>query len=286
MVDTQTLNAMLTSTALVDPAAQAALGLGPDAWPRVAQVELVQAGNMAMKLTVTITPPADAKLPDNPAQKFLDELVARSKKAVEQMANRAEQSTAERRAALEKDLAAARQRWEGISAQLREARSGLENDPERMMGRGSASDRMQLEMNLAAQRARLGVIQAEVDRLRQSPPTTQRAASAPGVSPMGGFVAADPLERWQQEVVSLKANIAESEARLKVLNDRLPKGARAATQPASPQDVDRLQRDENRARQEVDELQMQIDQMRRDRRFGGGGGSPTRLIVLDGRDAQ
>ncbi len=47
-MDIQTLNALLTSTAIVDPAAEKALGLKPDDWPKVAQVELLPAGQVAV----------------------------------------------------------------------------------------------------------------------------------------------------------------------------------------------------------------------------------------------
>jgi hypothetical protein len=120
-----------------------------------------------------------------------------------------------------------------------------------------------------------------------------QAMAAPFGQRQAGAAAAgspfDAADRLRSDLVTLKASIAEAEARLNLMNERAAKvagsatagaGGATTTQPASPQEIDRLQRDEQRARQEVDELTMQLDQLKRDRRNNGGG---VRLLVLDGR---
>ena len=341
-IDTQTLNAMLTSTTLVDPAAKKALGLGPEAWPRVAQIELLPAGNVAVKLSVIVTPVKDVKLPENAAQALLGELTTRAKAAVDQAALRQEQAAGERRAAIENELAAAQQKLDKIQAQLRDARAmagvatgggGGGGDP---FGRGVMQEMQQAEVNIAAQRARLKVIEEEIGKLaangaggggkpQETPAqsdvkaawdaliaarqkaveaarsnagnleghvalanaeaelaeTKLRAAQASVAARPAGF---DSPDRWQGERITLRASIAEQEARLGALSERLAviqkKSGASATQPVTAYDIDRLQRDENRARQEVDELSNQLDQMRRERR---GAGSAPKLLILDGR---
>jgi hypothetical protein len=353
-IDTQTLNAMLTSSALVDPAAKKALDLAPDTWPRVAQIELLPAGQAAIKLNVIVTPLKEIKLPDNPAQALLDELTSRAKAAVEQAGRRQEQAQNQRRAAIEKDLATAQDKLLGIQSQLREARMNSAGDPG-MRGnldnvRAVTQEMQQIEMNLAASRARLKIIEEETAKLSaatkpvtpaadakdpktelksawdqliaarekaiaaaQNAPNTPesqlaiaqaeaelaeakiRAATAASaasasdafrfraLSPSPGF---DSSDRWQGERITLRASIAEQEARLGALSERLAQlqkksNASATTQQVTPYDLDRLQRDEQRASREVDELNQQLDQLRRDRR--GSAGLAPKLLVLDGR---
>jgi predicted nucleic acid-binding Zn-ribbon protein len=285
---------------------------------------------------VIVTPAKDVKLPDNAAQALLDELTARAKIAVDQAALRQEQAASERRAAIEKELAAAQEKYSKIQSQLRDARAmaagmsggggGGGADPS---GRGIAHEMQQAEVNIAAQRARLKVIEEEIAKLSAGKPADApkkpelkaawaeliaareaavhaahntpdspenrvmiaqaqaelaevkiRAATAADAARPPGF---DSPDRWQGERITLRASIAEQEARLGALSERLAvlqKKNEPPTQPVTVYDIDRLQRDESRARQEVDELSNQLDQLRRERR---GAGSAPRLLVLDGR---
>jgi hypothetical protein len=330
-IDTQTLNAMLTSTTLVDPAAKRALGLGPEMWPRVAQIELLPAGQAAVKLSVIITSVTEVKLPDNAAQLLLDELTSRAKAAVDQAALRQEQASNERRAAIEKELAVANEKYAKIQSQLRDLRAiAAAGVGDSGGGRGVAQEMQQIEVNLAAQRARLKIIEEEIAKLANKPadakakpdpesfwaelvaarekavraaeasratsdsPENQlavakaeaelaeakirAATSSEGIRP--GF---DSPDRWQGERITLRATIAEQEGRLGALSERLAqqqKKSDATSQQLTPYDIDRLQRDEQRARQEVDELNQQLDQLRRERR---GMGMAPKLLILDGR---
>jgi predicted nucleic acid-binding Zn-ribbon protein len=332
-MDTQTLNALLTTTAITDPAAKKALDLGPADWPKYAQIELLPAGGMAVKLSVIVTPPPEAKLPADGAQRFLAELTARARVAVEQATKRQEQSSAERRTALEKELATAQERLAKTSAQLREARATLVQDSGdnlRNNARNLANEIQQLETNLIGQRARLRVVEDEAERLRAVSPATRpsgdiwrdyiaaherlvqvaqamrnagadastdmriaqaqvdlaaarvRAATTPTDAAPATY---NPVERWQAERIQLKGSIAESEARLGALTERLSGKANPTTRAAvvTQYDADQLAQEEARARNEVNELMQQLDQLRRERR---GGGAPTRLIVLDGSSAE
>lgn len=331
-MESQTLNAMLTSTMLVDPAAEKALGLGPGAWPKVAQIELIPAGNSAVKLTVTLTAHPGFTVPPDGAQAFLDELTSRAQAAVDQMAQRQEQAYEERRAALEKLLTAARERLSAIQAQLRDARGTVttfDGDPEiRMLSRNPATERQAIENTLAGARARLAVYEKEmanggdgattrpagspwleliaarervVEALRaQSGDRTTEVleaeaelaearalAAASTASAQPGF---DRGDRWRNDLMTLRATVAENEARLALLDQRMGKTPNTSPGPAattqarvlSPQDIDRLQREEQRARQEVEELTNQLEQLRRERRVGGGAMAP-RLLILDGK---
>jgi hypothetical protein len=46
----------MTSTAFVDGAVKAALGLEPREWPRAVQIELAPAGEQSLKVIVTVRP--------------------------------------------------------------------------------------------------------------------------------------------------------------------------------------------------------------------------------------
>ena len=319
--DTQTLNALLTSTAVVDPAAQKALGLGPDAWPKVAQVELIPAGQAAVKLGVTITRNPDVKLPDNAAQSFLDELATRAKAAVDQVGQRQEQAAAERLATLEKEHAAAKKRLEAAQARLNQRGDATfaAGPDSRAMIPNLTIEKQNLETQMAGQRARVKVIEQEIDRLTKTAsargagsPWTElvaarekvvqalrarrekgqvddldlfraeadvaeaRALAAAQPAQRTGF---DPLDRWFGEVVTLRANLAESEVRLASVNQRLEKAA-ASTHPGAPQTPEDARQEEAAARQALYDLTSRLEQARRERQLAGGG---ARLLILDGK---
>jgi hypothetical protein len=285
-----------------------------------------------VKLSIIVTPVKDVKLPENAAQRLLDELTSRAKAAVDGAALRQERAHDERRAAVEKELAAAQERLAKIQSQLREARSaqgvGSVGPDRDSGGRAIAAEMQQIEVNLAATRARLKVIEDDIAKLGGKPAAeaqrpdlkalwteliaareaaVQAARNTPD-SPESRLMIAqaeaelaeakiraatssdairpgfDSPDRWQGERITLRATIAEQEARLGALSERLAvakqKEKPAATQQPTAFDVDRLQQDEQRARQEVGELTQQLDQLRRERR---GVGMAPKLLVLDGR---
>lgn len=310
LVETKTLNAMLTSTAVVDPAARDALGLGPDSWPKVAQVELVPAGNYAVRLGVTVTHHPEIKVPENAAHAFLDQLSARARHAVDQVGIRQEQALAERRGELEKELAAARERLTAIQAKMREAQAASRTDTGRSL-RVQGGDRQTLEANMVAQKARLRVIEAELEKTETAPATSpwmeliaarekvvqalrQRAERAPddelvllqaeaSLAEARALAAADtssgrrfdPIDRWRTEVINLRAAIAEAEARLELMG--ASETPADTTQPAV--DLNQLRQEEMRANQEVSQITSQLEQLRRESLTN----TAPRLLILDGK---
>lgn len=263
-VDAQLLTAMLTSTALTDPVAQSVLGLGPDDWQKAAQVEVAPAGQMAVRLNITVLPQAKAKA--NAARDLLAGLAAAAKTSFEQAGTRQDRAAAERRASLETQLSEAQQRLDAATAALNAAgrRSNTTLNQDVYDRRNAAAERGGLEVNLAAQAARLKAIEAEIAEL---PPSTQ--PGLPSENP-------ELRQRLVGERVSLRINVAEARARLDAVT------ARAATSPASqpaPVDYDRLQSDQSTARQQVQEIRNQLNEYPRLSRRG----TTARLIIMDGR---
>ena len=54
LADLTALTTAMTTTGLIDPAAKAALGLGPREWPKVVRIEVAPAGTQAVKLSVIV----------------------------------------------------------------------------------------------------------------------------------------------------------------------------------------------------------------------------------------
>jgi hypothetical protein len=321
--DIQTLNALLTSTALVDPAAEKALKLAADQWPAVVQLEVVPAGTAAVRLGVTVTHDGQGDLPPDAARVMLEELAARAKTVVDAAGSRQEKLRVERLNRLQADLAAAAKELDRISTKLREAMAAGEAERAAAVKGGVRGDRDRLEIDLRAQRARLAVLEAERERVVAAAAATAKPAGQALPPPWADLIAArerivalvreleqvegpqkalalaqaeaalaearalaaadrrevDPAERWQAEIVTLKASIAETEARLAAINERFPKAL--AAQPAPPPDeVDQLRQDEAMARKKVNELRQLVDAARQDERNSETG--PT-LHILDGK---
>ncbi|HEX8322556.1 MAG TPA: hypothetical protein VF595_01465 [Tepidisphaeraceae bacterium] len=278
--DSQTLNALLTSTTLVDPAAMSALRLEPDAWPKVAQVELTPAGNQAVRLGVTILP--GANLPPSAAQMFLDALAASAKTAVEKIGGPQDKTLAERLAKLEAQVAEAQKKLDAATAALAAARptsfNNFDNEA-RFSSRNLATERVNLELNLAGHRARLKALDEEMSRLRPStqpveagePLSTGRSFPMPSVSGLSVY------DRFEVERITLRLNVAENQARVDAIAARM--AATGTTTQPSPGDYERLQQERNTARSNLSNLQNQLEQARRERQSSG----TVRLLILDGR---
>lgn len=314
--DSQALNAMLTSTALVDPAAQKALGLAADVWPKVAQVELLPAGSSAVKLSVTISPNGEIKLPPEPAKALLTELATRAKAAVEDVGSQSDKANVGKREAMEKDLAAAKTKLQAAETALRQVRSeaGMDVSTGRSTQSSLVFEKQTLELSLAGQKARLKAIEAVRSTIKPTsrPSITDAATELVALRQLacdhtaellaqGKAGNADVLEakiklveakltaatvrddttrgtfddRWFSEIITLTGSIAESEARLAIVGERL---AKLQASPTGGADINTLSMDEQRARQECNDLTMQLDALRRQSRAGGG----TRLLILDG----
>ncbi|MDB5326378.1 MAG: hypothetical protein JWM57_1947 [Phycisphaerales bacterium] len=276
--DVQTLNALLTSTALLDPAAKAGLNLSPAEWPKVAQVELLPAGQYAVRLGVTVTD--DGKVAPTAAQSFLDALIASAKKAVDQAGNRNDKAATRRMAALQVDVDAAQKRYDAASAALAASPRNFQfnNFPDvdpRYIARNAAAERASVQLNLAGQRARLQVLDQELNDL--SPPA-RRATTAPSIDNGPSVTQQTAYERFNAERISTRLNIAESEARLRLLAERVATTA-PATSPTPP-DYDRLNMDLNNARNALQQSQNLLEQARRESQNTSG---TVRLIALDGK---
>ncbi|HEY0009374.1 MAG TPA: hypothetical protein VGB55_11665, partial [Tepidisphaeraceae bacterium] len=70
----QTVQAALTSTALVDPSMQAALEMGPAEWPKFVQVDVQPAGDVAVKLGIVVRSTPEKTLPPGSAEKVMREI--------------------------------------------------------------------------------------------------------------------------------------------------------------------------------------------------------------------
>lgn len=319
-MDASALNALLTSTALIDPAAQAALGLSAEEWPKVAQVELQAAGTYAVKLTVTLSATTGNAVKPGAAKAFMREIANRAKAAIEQ-GNSQDKAGKDRLDQLDKDLATAKAKQSAAEAAVRQARQevgGIDYGGRSSVGM-STIERQAMELSLIGQRARLKSLEAslvqgrgaadpkarqtsdELVQLRQEAldlATREQAAGQLKASDVmeakaklmearlaaedrARQIAASDVEkgfgRMDTDIISLRAAIAEGEAKLAYLSER---AAKASTAPSV--DLAALSSEEQRARQDVNDLQMQVDNLRRMQRNGGG----IRLVVLDGLDTQ
>jgi len=83
------------------------------------------------------------------------------------------------------------------------------------------------------------------------------------------------------DLPSLKAAVAESEARLEILNKQIAQIPAANDPTVSYEEINRLQSEEQRARNELDQAQQPLNDLRRNNRTGG----TFVLTVLDGSAA-
>jgi hypothetical protein len=260
--DSQTLNAILSSTALLDPVAKKALNLEPSEWPKVAQVELQPAGQLAVRVGVTVS---GATLAPTAAKQFLNELTSAGKLAVEQAGNRSVRATAKRIAGLETELKNAQSRYDAASAALASTpRPGTVDGDARFFGRNIVYERSNMQLTLTGQRARLKVLEKEL--------TTLKPATQPTIGD-GAY------ERLNYERITLRLNIAETEAKLEAMSEPGPL-ANTTTAPNVPADYDRLNMDLSNARQSLQQAQSALESAKRDAQMGGG----VRLLILDGRN--
>lgn len=76
-----TVQAMLSSTALLDPAMESILKLSSTEWPKVAQVDVIPAGDSAVKVTVFVKSNAGQTYPPTTAATLLREIAERAVRA-------------------------------------------------------------------------------------------------------------------------------------------------------------------------------------------------------------
>ena len=117
LADLAAVTTAMTTTGLIDPAAKAALGLGPREWPNVVRIEIAAAGAQAVKLSVNVNPGPNALKQAEPARALLREVVNRGKAVASQLAEPRRQEIKTRLDELEKRRAELR----GVARNIAEA---------------------------------------------------------------------------------------------------------------------------------------------------------------------
>ena len=215
LADLAALTTAMTTTGLIDPAAKAALGLGPREWPKVVRIEIAPAGAQAVKLSVSVNPGPNSLKQAEPAGALLRELVNRGKAVAGQLAEPRRQEIKTRLDELEKRRAELR----GSLESLRKRASTAE-----MNGvRGFAADpiaeqRRQVEFELATKRPRLQAIREILPRVTAQADeigdalrglVAAREALVVGLEKAVGQGKGDPVE-----VLRVRADLAEARVRL------------------------------------------------------------------------
>jgi hypothetical protein len=303
--DLTTLTTAMTTTGLVDPAAKAALGLGPRDWRKVVRIEVTPVGNQAVKLSVSVNPEAADNPQADPAGRLFRELVNRAKAVIDQsvQGRRAELKT--RVDELEKRRAEAKAKSDALRKRLNEAETVTNTA---MMFNSLPNRRRQLEAELETKRARLKAIEtvgpkvtaddelgkalkelvtareavvtvlAElVPQARAQPQDLFKAraelaearvqAAQGGRTPFSG-----PWRNFRDERPSLEVDVLTLEAQLKAMPED-------AARP-SPEDAQALRNDLFRDEGEVRSLETQLQQARRE--IEQMEQAPS-LVLLDGQ---
>ena len=308
LVDLSALTTAMTTTGLIDPAARSALGLGPREWPKVVRIEVTSAGAQAMKLSVSVNPAPNSLKQAEPAGELLRELIKRAKAVVNQSVEARRQEVKASRDELEKRRMERRELIENLRKRLRDAEAsgfrGVGVEP-------VASQRQQIESELAAKRPRLEAIKkmlprftAQTDEMGNAlrglvaarealVAVLENAVAAAKGSPVDLFRARaelaearvraaewssgtssfSPSRNVREELAGLEVDIAALEARLKAL---------PANDPVKPpvEDAQQLRSQLFRAENENNSLEMQYQQIRRDDEQLE---HPPTLVVLDGQ---
>lgn len=325
--DIKTVGEIISSTTFVDAAAKEALGLEPEQWPKVAQIELAPAGEQALKLIVTVRPGGEIELPQQPAAALRRELSRRAQAEVERVAANPEQS-----AQLMKQINELAQRKETLTSRarqlemrmnsLREQRGESPVRPPQSQGQVQmlleqiARNRLRLEAIesvladwvdiqkqlrgpgnelVALHEQRVALLQKMVENGQATPLQVLDAqialgeARRQGLQQAGGSVG--PLERYINEVISLRVEIAVAEAQLEKLGVATTTPAtQPATQPTTQPansgeqlstDVDALTRQLNETRQELAQVSNDLTQAQRRLEELG---PPVRLVIVDGSE--
>jgi hypothetical protein len=316
-MDIKTVGEIITSTAFADAAVKASLGLEPEQWPAVAQIELAPAGEQAIKLIISVRAAGEMRSPEKPAAALLKEITTRAQSEVARLAG----DPAVRQQLLEQ-IAALQKRKDEAGARVVELQKKLDEMGFRRVSPGIASSGQQqvqqLREQLERNRVRLGALESvlggldkgylEIDAAarelielhakkvalveelvrdgRATPLELVDAqialahARSQRLSSAGARLS--PLERFFNEVVTLRVEIAVAEAQL----ERLGAPVAAATRPgASPEDpavlAERLRRELGEAQQQLTTAnnEMTVAQRKLDEL-----GPTLRLVVMDGSD--
>jgi hypothetical protein len=311
LADLSALTTAMTTTGLIDPAAKAALGLRPRAWPKVVRIDVTSAGAQAVKLSVTVDPGPDALKQPDPAAALMHALIDRAKTVVSQQVEPRRREVKDRLDELEKRRAEHRASLDALRKRLREAEARGFNtmtgvpDP-------TVSQRRQVEAELAAKRPRLQAIKeilpryaAQVDDVGAALRglVAAREALVAGLEKALEHGKSDPLELLRaraelaeakvraaeggpspsvtsartirDEQMTLELDIASLEAQLRALPAPRPE---AVKPPA--EDVQQLRSELFRLENEGRTLETQYQQVLREYEQLA---SPPTLVVLDGQ---
>jgi hypothetical protein len=326
-MESATLVALLRSSTITDPAIEKALGVSGPEGRKFVNVDAQVTGNRFVQLTVAVRPNAPNAKPGL-TKVVTAELCERLRAAVEQSSKAATAGFDARKASLEADLAAAKDRQKKAQDDLKAARAA-NPDPSggsnvRYNYQNLLQQKQQTEMQLVGVRARLKVLNEQQQQQPQTPttapagPPTQswsrlielrqkrlddlKSASASATEIADAEISLAEIRAFAEaigaltqrqpamyggnyagssgELTSLRATVAENEARLAALNEQLSKLTPPTSDDyVSQEQLSRLQNEESRARNEVDSIQNQLNEMRRNYRLG----PPPTLTVLDGK---
>jgi hypothetical protein len=290
LADLPALTTAMTTTSLIDPAAGAALGLGPREWPKVVRIEVASAGPQAMKLSVSVDPGPSRLKQAEPAGALLRELVSRAKAIVSQSWEPRRQEIKARLDEIEKRRAKLQASLESLRKRIHDAEaSGLGLGRATEPADSFAIQRRHLESELATKRPRLQAIKEILPRLAAQTDemstalrglVAAREALAAGLETAVRQGKSDPVEllraradlaearvraaEWGQvpslspsrnvrdELINLEVDVAALEAQLKAL-------PAPPAEPVKPpgEDVQQLRTELYRAENEKNSLEMQ-----------------------------
>jgi hypothetical protein len=309
VLDIQTVSAALTSTGLIDPAASEVLGLGPTAWPDVLSVELSPAGQQAVKLTVTVTPKPDLKLPPEAARKLIDNLTARVARSLKADGTERKEPLERyrkleaRQADLQKEQSSLRLDMEKVAVAMRSAPDRSGPDPltaarEELADKTARAKALQAafaevqaarQPHVEAARALLAAREAVVSKLEAAASRGQatdlelaraRAEAAEAkaqVTELSLSPVAEPRSRWFDTIAQMRMDIASLERRVEQ-----GKAVAATAQPSRAELVaeqDRLNRLLAQKQMDLQQVAQQLEMARREA-FPYNGQPEARLVVL------
>lgn len=315
--DSQSAAALLTSTALADPAAEKVLGLSPEKRREMVVINVYPSGFRMARVEVILRKSADAHYKPDASDKLMGALLDNLKAAYAQSAEASRKTIQARREPLEKELETAKKRADELRVKQREARTQTAGiipnygDPTTNLANLRQTKRNS-ETQLSGYRARLQALEpssgplvkewTDVLKLRE-----QRLAELKAAVDKGTATAAEVTEQEAKlaeakaqltratqdtsasdngnarfrnnEATSLRTNIADAEDRLKQANEQIAK----LEDPkfiALFEQLPEMQQEEQRVRNTISELTSRLEQIRRSTQVEG----TVTVTVLDGKD--
>jgi hypothetical protein len=260
----QAVSAALTSTALIDPAMEAALKLPASDWPTVAQVEVQPAGESAVKLTITIKPDDRHILPPGAARLVLDEITTRALRSFNGTDSRDDSS---------ENLIRLRKQRADLDVKLNALRTELDAAMQLSNRRDNGNRLMlqaQLEQQITEARIDIAVQTAAIKTINEQLPTIEKE-NDPELKALRA--------RFIGQRIDAQIAVAKAEARAAELRNRLSEVAedRATTQPV--RSIMTIQSEQSESMNQRQMLDQQISQLMNDRT-----NRPTKgkLVVIDG----